>query len=129
MFGEVRNSGSSFARGNLDLDFHARIGEPGADHGRGRANFAEVLPQDGPARREVLDARKDVADANYFAERAAGFTQSPLDIAKALLGLLDDIARDRHGLVVETGSAGYEDPLAVHQGTRVADITLQRRTG
>ena len=116
-------------RGDLDFDFHTRVGEPGADHGRGRTDLTEAPAQHGPARLEILDAGKNVVDTNHFGERAAGFLQSPLDIAKALLGLLDDIVGDGHRLVVEAGGAGDENPLAVDNGPGVTDVPLQRRAG
>src|SRR5262249_8968469 len=44
-----------------------------------------------------------------------------------LLGLRDDVVRDRAGLVVEAGGARDEHPFAVDHGAAVAGQRLERR--
>src|SRR5438309_8488928 len=51
--------------------------------------FAEVLPQDWPALREVFCLWENVRDPNHIPEARPGLLKGRLDIPQALLGLLD----------------------------------------
>ncbi|MBJ6915433.1 hypothetical protein JG636_18600, partial [Vibrio cholerae] len=41
----------------------------------------------------------------------------------------DDIIRDGHRRVVETGRAGHKHPVAINDGARVSDLLLELRAG
>lgn len=85
------------ARVHLDLNFHAGIGETAHQHGGGRPHVCEAASQDRPAGLEVLAVGQEIAHPHHVGEGAVGLGQRDLDVAKALLGLLQHIIGDRHG--------------------------------
>src|SRR5262245_12015345 len=116
------------ARGDFDLDAHARVGQAGGHHRRGGPHVAEVLAQRRPAPREVRGVWQDVTHADDISEPRARFLERRLNVTQALLRLRHYIVRDRHRRVVEAGGARNEHPLAVDHRARVADLFFEGRS-
>lgn len=116
-------------RRDLDFDVHARVEQVGGNHRGGRTHLAEILAQHRPAPGELAPLGQDVGHANHVAEAGSGLLERRRNVPEALLGLLLDALRDRHGCVVESRRPGNEDPVALHHGTGIGDLFLESRTG
>ena len=64
--GEIGRSRSARLRGNLDFDFHPRVGEPGDHHGGGGPRLAK--PWRAPANGTQSAIRQDIAHADDVGE-------------------------------------------------------------
>ena len=116
-------------RRDLDLDSHPRIGQPGGDHRRGRTHVAEIfaavpasIARPRPLRHHVVHAHH-VRQVDPAWPKAASMFRRHCSVCSATS------VGDRHRRVVEAGGAGDEDPVAVHDGARIADLGLEGRAG
>src|SRR5712664_1947226 len=116
------------ARRHLDFDLDPGVGQSRRDHRRGRSDIAEVFLENRPASRKVLGLWKNVRDPNDVPKTGPGLLEGRLDVPQALLGLLDQVVRNRHRLIIEPGRARDEDPLPIDDRPRIADLSLERRT-
>jgi len=112
-----------------DLDLHARIGQAGCNHGRGRAHGSQVFPQMGQQSGKRAASGRMYMTRTTSAKSALAFHESSLNIPQTLVGLVEQIVRDGHGLVVESGGAGHEYPISVHDGAGIADVTFELGSG
>ena len=126
--GEGQLSPAGFTSGYFDFNFHPRVGKTRRDHGGCRTDITEIAAQHRPAWFEILNPRQDIANPDDIGDDAAGARERLLDIEHALFRLLHYVVGNRHRFVVESGSAGNEHPLAVHDGARVADFGFKSRT-
>lgn len=116
-------------RSDFDLNLHTRIDQSGGDHHGRRPGLAEILAQHRPALLKFLGLRHNVRDSHDIVEARASLGERRLDIAKALLGLLDDAVGERHRGVIESRGARDKDPVAVYDRARIGNVTLERRSG
>src|SRR3989442_4576767 len=99
------------------------------DHRRGVSHIAEVFLEYRPALREVLGLWKNVRDPNHVPETGPGLLEGRLDIPQTLLGLLEQVFRNSHRLIIEPRRARDEDPLPIDDRPRIADLSFERRAG
>jgi hypothetical protein len=77
----------------------------------------------------VRHAGDDDADAHDICEGASGLFETPVDVGEGLLRLIGDVVGDFHRVVVETGTAGHEDPaVIVDDDTRIVQKFLEVRS-
>src|SRR5436309_3273982 len=114
---------------HFDLDTYPRVCQTGGDHRSGRSDVAEVFPEHGPAGREVAGFGKNVGDSDDVRKACAGLLEGRRDIPQTLLGLLEQVFRNSHRLIVEPRRARDEDPLPIDDRPRIADLSLERRAG
>ena len=111
---EQSRSGSRSPRGDFDFNQDPRIRQAGSDHGRGWPDRPEVLSKGRPALRELRAINEDVGHTHDVVEGRAGLRQGAGDVPEALLRLLVESRRPRH-----------EHPLAVDNGPRESNLTLE----
>src|SRR5256712_12130410 len=114
---------------HLDLDSYRGVGQSRRDHRRGGSHIAEVFLEDRPALREVLGLWKNVRDPDHVPETGPGLLEGRRDIPQTLLGLLEQVFRNSHRLIVEPRRARDEDPLPIDDRPRIADLSFERRAG
>src|SRR2546425_8521524 len=113
----------------LDFDWYRGVGQSRRDHRRGGSHIAEVFLEDRPALREVLALWKNVRDPDHVPETGPGLLEGRRDIPQTLLGLLEQVFRNSHRLIIEPCRARDEDPLPIDDRPRIADLSLERRAG
>src|SRR5438552_5445721 len=114
---------------HLDFDSYPGVGQSRRDHRRGGSHIAEVFLEDRPALREVLGLWKNVRDPDHVPETGPGLLEGRRDIPQTLLGLLEQVFRNSHRLIVEPRRARDEDPLPIDDRPRTAGLSLERRAG
>ena len=96
----VAAAGRRCERGDLDLDLHARIGQPDHHHRGGGAHFAEGFAHRGPAALEVRGFGHKVVHADHVGETGIRLFQRGLDVLQRLLALRHGVILDGHVAVI-----------------------------
>jgi hypothetical protein len=104
---------SARARGHFDLDLHAGIKQACADHRHRWSRGAKIFAQHRPALWEAFALGHYVIHSHDIREIGACLAKSRLNVLQALLGLVQQALGNGHGVVIEAGGAGYENPLSI----------------